>query len=145
MTESDETGPSRNHYVWLGPLIALPGFLSYFMLFSKWPAFRDTGWLNLLILAGALTISVIGLRRAWSGGVGRRVAGVAGTVFTAFFAALLPFYIFSLSYSLPDASEGAGLGERIPAITLASYDGSSIDLGAPSDDPLILVFYRGFW
>lgn len=59
-------GAGANHLLWLGPLIAVPGLLSYFAFFSRWPIFRDAAWLNFLILAAALAISAMGLRRAWA-------------------------------------------------------------------------------
>jgi hypothetical protein len=137
---------SRNHWLWLGPLIAIPGFISYWGFFVRWPVFRDTAWLNIAILLGAVAISVVGLRRAWPrGGWLRRSAGVAGLALSAALTGLLVVYCYVLSYDLPSAEHAIAEGERLPAITLASYDGEPVDLAATGEGSTVLVFYRGFW
>jgi hypothetical protein len=69
----------RNHGLWLGPLVGLTGLASYFLLISGWRELSDTPWLNLTVLAGAITLSASALMRAWREGAGlSRVAGVAG-------------------------------------------------------------------
>ena len=54
-------------------------------------------------------------------------------------------YCYFLSYGLPPGADAAKVGEAIPAITLTSWDGSRVDLQRASEQPLVLVFYRGFW
>ena len=58
---------------------------------------------------------------------------------------LLLFYSYSYSYGLPSAELAAKQGQRIPAIALASTRGGTLDLGEAASEPLVLVFYRGFW
>lgn len=143
MTAPGSAAGSRNHAAWLGPLIAVPGFFSYWLYFSRWPVFRDFPWLNLLILLAAIGLSVIAIRRA-TPGWGRR-GSAAGLVFSSLLLGALSFYCFVLSYGLPDTARVADDGTRLPAITLASYDGTQIDVAEAAQDKLILVFYRGFW
>ncbi len=145
MTDPTPGATRRNHLLWLGPLIAIPGFISYWGFFVRWPSLRDTAWLNILILLVALAISVVGLRRAWSGGLLKRAAGLGSATVPALLLAGLVAYCYGLSYGLPDAARAAGVGERMPAVTLTAHDGTTFDLGAASDEPLVLVFYRGFW
>jgi hypothetical protein len=145
MTDAARAASHGSWLLWVGPLIAIAGFLSYYSFFVQWPALRDTAWLNILILVVALTLSFVGLRRTWAGGLLRRVAGVASTAFSGALLAGLVTYCYLLSYGVPDASRAAGIGTNLPAITLAAHDGSGFDLGAASTKPLILVFYRGFW
>jgi len=140
---SDSVG--ANHSLWLGPLIAAAGLLSYFGFFVRWPVFRDTAWLNFLILIAALAISAIGARRAWSRGGWRRLAGVGSTLVSGGVGALLVAYVFFLSNGLPSTEGVTTEGEAIPVMTLASYDGSQVNVAAAGDDSTILVFYRGFW
>lgn len=137
--------PSRgfNFLALAGPLLAVVGLLSYFLYFSMWPVFRDFPWLNLLILAGAVGVSLMAWPRARSG-LGRAGAG-AGLFVSVALLGLLCFYAFHLSYQLPDAGRVVDDGTRIPAITLASWDGEQIDVAAAANDKLILVFYRGHW
>ena len=131
------------HLAWIGPVIAVPGFISYWAYFSMWPIFRDVPWLNMLILGGAIALSVVAVRNA-APGWGRR-GSIAGLLFSTLLLTLLCAYCFVLSYQLPDPKRVVDDGTRLPAITLASWDGSEIDLAEAASDKLILVFYRGFW
>jgi hypothetical protein len=142
MTESGSATRS-NHLAWIAPLIAVPGFLSYYVYFSMWPVFRDVPWLNLLILLVATGMSLVAVRRA-STGLGR-AGSVLGLVVSAGLTGMLSFYCFYLSYQLPDANRVADDGTRLPAITLASWDGTPVDVSEVASDKLILVFYRGHW
>lgn len=137
---------TRNWPAWLAPLVALFGLLSYFLLFARWPILRDLPWLNLLILAGAVVLGGMGLRRARST-LGRVASGL-GLAFSLALLTLLCWYAFYWSYQLPDPRLVVGEGTEIPAITLTSWNGEAVDLaevasGAKGD--LILVFYRGYW
>ena len=134
-----------NHALWLGPLTAVVGFLSYYTFFAQWPIFRDVPWANLLILTLAICISGIGLRRAWPEFGWRRVAGVTGMFVSSALTVMLLLYCFVLSYKLPSADLAVKQGGQIPFVSLASNDGSQVNLGEAATDRLILVFYRGFW
>ena len=144
-SESSNGHSGVNHFLWLGPLIAVPGFLSYFAFFSRWPVFRDTAWLNFSILAAALVISAVGLGRAWTRGGWRRLAGIGSTLVSGGFGAVLVAYVFFISYQLPTTEGVTAEGEPIPAVTLTSYDGKQINVAEAGQDSAILVFYRGFW
>lgn len=143
MTDSHSARRSRNHAAWVAPLIALAGFLSYFVVFSQWPLFRDFPWLNLLVLTGAVALSVVALRRAAPGW--GRAGSVAGLGVSLLLLVGLCLYCFVLSYQLPDAGRVVGEGTEIPALSLAASDGSQIDVAAAAQEKLILVFYRGHW
>ncbi len=136
-----DTRPNRS--LWLGPLLALFGFLSYYTLFYRWPALRDLPWLNLAILGAAVTISWIGLGRARPRGGWRLAAGVAGFGWSVFLTGLLSFYCFSYSYNLPDDDLALAVGAPAPAVTLLDHLGRE----TPLDDGsrTLLVFYRGHW
>jgi len=144
-----ETPAGRQHdfLLWIAPLIAIAGFLSYWGYFVRWPFLRDTGLLNLGLLLLALGLSVLGLRRAWPRGLWRRVAGALGVLISTLLTGLFVAYCYVLSYGLPPTDGVVALGERLPEITLASYDGSPVDLARASEGPgpLVLVFFRGFW
>jgi len=137
----------RNHALWVAPLLALAGLVGYFTVAARYPLLGDTGWLNLLVLAGALALSVVALARAWArGGWLRRGAGIAGTAFSALCAGFLCYYLFALSSDIPDAALAAPEGEALPALTLADHEGEPValaELGRKQD--VLLVFYRGHW
>ncbi len=135
----------RNHALWAAPLLAVVGFLSYWGFFVRWPQTRDIPWVNLIVLAVALVWSARAAARAWSGGVLRKLAGTLGVVISGGLTALLVFYCFVLSYSLPSAEGSIELGAQVPGILLVDQQGLSVDLASASQDPLVLVFYRGHW
>jgi hypothetical protein len=134
-----------NHSLWLAPLIAAAGLLSYFTLFARWPVFRDTAWLNFLILFAALAISAMAWRRAWPRGGWRRLAGFGSVLVSGGLGGLLVAYVFFLSNGLPTTEGVTAEGEAVPVMTLTSYDGSRVNVAAAGGDSTILVFYRGFW
>lgn len=145
MTDSGVGSIAARHGAWLGPVVAFVGLLSYFTFFNQWPIFRDTPWLNLLILAGAIALSVAGLRASWSKGPVRRIGGGLSVFVSAGLTGLLLFYCYGLSYGLPDAKLAAHDGDPLPQAILLADDGTKVDLQAVAADRLILVFYRGFW
>ncbi len=142
--DSTRTAPT-NHFLWLGPVVAVAGLLSYFLFFVQWPMLRDTAWLNLLIVVAGLAVSVLGLSRAMPSGGWRVIAGIASTLVAGGAGALLVFYVFFLSYQLPSDEGVTAEGEAVPAVALVSYDGQSVDVAVAGEDSTILVFYRGFW
>lgn len=141
---------ARGHHdalLWIAPLVAIAGFVSYWGYFVRWPFLRDTGLLNLGLLLLASGLAVLGLLRAWSRGPWRRLAGLVGVAVSMLLTGLFIAYCYVISYGLPPTDGVVALGERLPQITLASYDGTPVDLARASEGPgpLVLVFYRGFW
>lgn len=150
MQESPTERPARagrrdDWLLWIAPLVAIAGFASYWTLSVRSPFLRDTGLLNLALLLVAVALSVLGVRRAWSRGWLRRVAGAVGVVLSTALLGLFVAYCYVLSYQLPSADGAVAVGERLPPIALTASDGSRVDLAEASRDPLVLVFYRGFW
>jgi hypothetical protein len=143
VSEATSVRRPRNYFAWIGPLVAIAGFLSYYAYFSMWPLFRDVPWLNLLVLLAATALSVQGVRVARPG-LGR-AGSIAGLVVSAGLLGFLSYYCFVLSYGLPDPNRVVAERTRIPSVTLASWDGRPIDVADAARDTLILVFYRGYW
>ncbi len=128
------------HALWFGPLLAVFGFLSYFTLFYRWPSLRDVPWLNLLILAAAVVMTLAATVQATGR---RRILGCLGTAFSLFVTGLLCFYAFVFSYQLPAAANALDVGAPVPALTLRDHNGNDAELAAT--DRTLLVFYRGHW
>lgn len=135
----------RNHALWLAPLLAVFGLVSYYALFARWPITRDVPWANFAILALAFGLSLVGLRRAWPRGLWRRIAGVASLAVCTLLPAFLAFYTWSLSYGLPDAEGALAVGETVPAARLLDQTGREVDLESEARGSMLLVFYRGHW
>lgn len=147
---TSDSAPSSSwivrHAAWIGPIASLFGLVSYFVVFVRIPALRDFPWVNLLILAGAVTLSFIGLRRARGRSGRARIGAAVGFVLSVGFAGLLVAYCFVLSNQLPPAENAAKTGAPVPEIVLSGSDDAPIDIRKASEQsPVILVFYRGFW
>ena len=135
----------RNHALWAAPLLAVFGFGSYWALFSRWPALSDFPWVNLGLLAGALALCVVGLRRAWPRGILRRLVAVGNLLLTLSLGYMLGAYCFSMSYQLPESEGALDVGMPAPSLSLTDQHGQLVEVAAPEAGTLLLVFYRGFW
>ena len=129
----------RNHAVWIGAILSVLALVSYFSFFARFPALRDTPWVNLLGLVAGLGLSVFGYlhrRSLWSGiGLGLSVAC----------ATALIGYVYVLSYQLPDQDKVITVGEIAPGFEIPDQDGRTVRLADFRGSPVVLVFYRGFW
>jgi hypothetical protein len=128
-----------NHAVWLGVLISVVGLISYFTFFARFPALRDVPKVNFALVLIGLALSGWGLVRR------RSLWSMAGIVVSAACAGLLAFYVFVLSYGLPDTEQVVQVGETAPAFALPDQEGRMTALEEYRGSNLVLVFYRGFW
>ena len=135
----------RNHAIWIGPLVAVLGFASYWTLFARWPALSDFPSVNLAALSLGVTISAVGVRRAWLGGALGRVGSATGLALSTFLTAVLGWYCFSFSYGLPNEAGALGVGRPAPAVALTDHTGLNVDIAEAGRGLLVVVFYRGFW
>jgi hypothetical protein len=136
---NDPTPRRRNHLIWIGSLVAIFGLVSYFVVFARYPALRDTAWLNLLLVLAGLTLSVVAIRRRLS------FLSVAGALLSLVCAVLLAGYVFVLSEQLPGTAGVVAVGAPAPDFSLTDQSGATVSLSDFSGRPLVLVFYRGFW
>lgn len=138
---------SRNHAIWLGPLIVFIGAVSYFTFFVRYPDLRDTPFINLpLVLIGAF-ISCLGAWRAFfrSNIYRGKITGSISLAFSLFLSGLFSVYIVYISYQVPAPTEITNSLSAIPEFTLNDQKGHPV---SPSDfkgKKLIVTFYRGYW
>ena len=137
----------RNHAIWLGPIVAFAGAVSYFLYFARFPSLRDVPWMNLPIVVCGIWLSAVGMRRAFSspGRFRGRVTAALGLLLSVSVALLFGFYIFSLSYEVPPPTETTRALISAPAFTLPDQHGSDVRLSDLRGSKVVLVFYRGFW
>ena len=155
---------SWNWMLWGGFVLSFAALFSYFEVFAKFPLLRDFPWVNLPIFAVALTMLGVGLSRAYRQPEqyrGKVFGPIVATLGVAVFA-LFIFYVFFFSYWLPPANAAPVVGDKFPDIILPDQDGVEFQLSsvipaiapnAPEDAPesepsnqwVLMVFYRGHW
>lgn len=137
----------RNHALWVAPLLALLGFLSYFVFFVRFPALRDLPWLNLLLLLAAVALSLLALWRAFARreSYRGRVLGPLSVLFTLAVSAFFCFYIFYLSYGMPAPTAFTLSLAVAPDFSAVDHMQRPVRLADLRGKKVVLVFYRGFW
>lgn len=124
---------------WIGPVVAVAGLATYFTLAVQVPALRDSAWLNLVLVAVGVGLSIASLVR------GRTVWRWIGLTLSAGCAFLLATYVFSLSSTLPSAGLAVPVGADAPPLSLPDTSGRLVSLADLADQRTLVVFYRGFW
>lgn len=135
------------HAAWMGLVINLAGFISYYLFFAQFPDLRDFPIVNLpLVLVGMFVTGAGCLAMFKQGGSawGKSLAGLA-FLMTVAVTGLLNFYVFSLSYQLPEASGFPQVTTTAPDFTLPDQSGGQVNLSDYHGKKLVLVFYRGSW
>ena len=145
-----------NWPLWLGFILSLAAFLSYFLVFAKFPVTRDMPWTNFLLFALSLALLFVGLRRAFSGS-DRYRGKIAGLILSILSLAVVVFFCLSIFYfprQLPTSSQSPRVGQKAPDFALTDTHGSTVSLASLLSTPLaasqpikgvLLVFYRGYW
>jgi hypothetical protein len=148
--------PTRNWPLWLGFILSLVAFLSYFLVFAKFPVTRDMPWTNFLLFALSLVLLFVGLRRAF-GSSDRYRGKIAGPILSVLSLAVVIFFCLAIFYfprKLPASSQSPRVGQKAPDFTLSDTHGSTVSLATLLSTPLaasqpakgaLLVFYRGYW
>ena len=129
----------RHHLVWIGAIVSVVSFVTYFTTFVRIPILRDTAWLNLAGVTFGLALSVWGFfnrRSRWA---------IPGLLLSIAAAAALFGHVYIFSAMLPNARLAIDVGERAPEIELPDQHGDLFHLDDVSGSYVVLVFYRGFW
>ena len=136
----------RNHAVWIGVLLTLFGFVSYFTLFARSPAVRDVPWVNLPLVTLGFGVSVLGIRRAFTGSRTLRAKGfaVGGGLFSFMLAGALSLYVFQFSYGLPTATDRASVGSAAPDFTLTDHTGTPVRLHDLRGSKVLLIEFASW-
>jgi hypothetical protein len=141
--------PPRNWYAVVGLLLGIGGIVAYFLLIlthdpsvHQW---LEMPALNLIVIAAGLALSAMGVYRAVSRTHGGRVwAPIAATLNLAL-AGVFVWWLFSFSYQMPAAARAPALGAVAPDFALLDQRGNEVRLSALRGQPVVLLFYRGFW
>lgn len=146
-----------NWPLWVGFLLTLGAFLSYFLVFVWFPPTRDFPWANLALFAIALVLLFAGIRRGFASArphptrskVVTSIVGLLGILVFAFFV----FTIFVGGRWLPPSKGAPQVGQKVPDFTLTDTSGKQVSLTELMSTPVngnapkgvLLVFYRGYW
>lgn len=136
-----------NGSLYAGFGVVLFAFLSYFFIFSQFPVTRNFPWLNLLLFVAGFALLWRGLRRRWSRPerYRGRIAGPALSAVSLFVFGFFLFYNFAFSAQLPESKGAPKVGDVAPDFTLPDQDGKPVKLSDFRGQPVLLVFYRGYW
>ena len=146
-----------NWPLWVGFLLTLVAFITYFAVFIWFPFTRDFPWANLLIFLVAAVLVVMGVRRGFASD---RPHPTRSKVVTSIVAAvsvavlgLFVFVVFVAARWLPPSKGAPQVGQRVPEFTLPDTSGKQVSLNELLTSPIngnapkgvLLVFYRGYW
>jgi hypothetical protein len=146
-----------NWPLWVGFLLTLGAFMTYFTVFVYLPATRDFPWANLLLFLLAAVLLFAGIRRGFASDRAhptrsKIVTSIVGLLSVAVFGFFI-FAVFIAARWLPASTGAPQVGQRAPDFTLTDTTGKSVSLSELLSAPLngaapkgvLLVFYRGYW
>ncbi len=149
--------PRFNWPAWAGFLLSLFAFLSYPLIFVRWPITRDFPWAGLALFAVAAGLLFFGVRSAFSGNRPRR-SKIGGAVLATLSVLVFSLFIFSafiMARWMPAAKGAPQIGQKAPDFSLADTNGKPVTLaellstpikpGSANPKGVLLVFYRGYW
>lgn len=143
-----------NWPLWLGFLLSIVTFFSYFAVFVWFPVTRDFPWANLLLFLVAAVLLFIGLRRAFASD--RRSSKILGAIVTTLGALVIGFFLFAFfvgGRALPASKGAPQVGQKVPGFKLSDTNGQAVSLNDLLATPInnnapkgvLLIFYRGYW
>src|SRR5919109_3374371 len=109
-----------NWQIWAGFLLSIAALISYPFVFVWFPVTRDFPWANLLLLAAAAALLVLGIRRTYGPG-GSRAAKIFSVVLATLSVAILALFIFTafvMSRWLPASHGAPKVGQKAPDFSL---------------------------
>jgi|SRR5215213_11137997 len=146
-----------NWPLWVGFVLTLGAFLTYFFVFVWFPLTRDFPWASLMIFAIAAVFLFMGVRRGFAADrphptrskIVASIVSVLSVVVFAFFV----FTIFVVGRWLPASKGAPQVGQRAPDFSLPDTSGKAVSLNELLTTPIngnapkgvLLVFYRGYW
>src|SRR6185503_6760121 len=116
-----------NWPLWLGFLLSLVTFFSYFAVFVWYPVTRDFPWANLLLFAVAAVLLFVGVRRAFASDRRRSkiVASIVATLGVVVIALFLVGF-FVGGRALPASKGAPQVGQKAPDFRLTDTGGKAV-------------------
>jgi energy-coupling factor transporter transmembrane protein EcfT len=131
-----------NWRLWLGLLLAIVAFVSYFAFFYQFPITRDVPWVSFALFLAAIALLISGWRRA-----PRKILASIVTVLGLFVAGAFTFLVTVGSKDLPASQAAPAIGQQVPDFTLPDTQGRPVSLAnvLGQSNGVVLIFYRGYW
>jgi hypothetical protein len=149
-----------NWPVWLGLVFSMVAFVSYFLVFARFPVTRNVPWANFLLFGAGAAFLGVGLKRVLGGAQplrGKIVSSILTLLSVSIFGVFC-FVIFHATRQLPASLESPKIGQKAPEFALRDTDGNLVSLSTLLSTPLdpaspsrsapkavLLIFYRGYW
>ena len=146
-----------NWPLWVGFLLTLSAFFTFFFIFVWIPATRDFPWANLLIFLIAAVFLVMGVRRGFASDHPHPIRSkVITSIVTTLGVAIIGLFLFAffvIGRWLPASTGAPQVGQRAPEFTLSDSTGKQVSLAELRTAPIngnapkgvLLIFYRGYW
>ena len=146
-----------NWPLWVGFLLTLAAFMSYFSVFVYFPPTRDFPWANLLLFVIAAALLFLGIRRGFAADRPHPIRSkIVTTIVASLGALVMAFFVFAVLIAarwLPESKGAPQVGQRAPDFTLNDTNGKPVSLAELLSTPVngnapkgvLLVFYRGYW
>ena len=146
-----------NWPLWVGFVLTLAAFMTYFSVFIWFPVTRDFPWASLLIFLLAVVLLVMGVRRGFSADHPHPTRSkIITSIIATLSVIVIGFFVFTVFVAarwLPASKGAPQVGQQAPDFTLSDTTGkqvsltelrtTSIDGKAPKG--VLLIFYRGYW
>ena len=146
-----------NWPLWVGFVLTLAAFFTYFAVFIWFPVTRDFPWANLLIFLIAGLLLFLGMRRGFASDRphptrSKIVTSIVGLLSLLVIASFV-FAVFVFARWLPASAGAPQIGQRAPDFTLNDTSGKQVSLNELLTSPVngtapkgvLLIFYRGYW
>jgi hypothetical protein len=149
-----------NWPAWAGLLLSILGFVSYFVVFARFPLTRNVPWANFLLFGAAVLLVVTGLKRAstGTGSLGGKLVSSVLALLSLSILGAFSFMVFRGTRQLPPSHGAPTVGQKAPDFTLRNTRNNPVSLSALLSMPLeptssaagaprgvLLIFYRGNW
>lgn len=144
-----------NWAIWTGFLVSIFALLSYPFLFVNWAITRDFPWANLLLLAIALVLLFLGIRKAFAPGR-RRLSKIVASLVATLSVLILGLFLFAAFIAarwLPASTGAPQVNQKAPDFTMTDTNRNRVALAELLTQPInnrppkgvLLIFYRGYW
>lgn len=146
-----------NWPLWVGFLLTLAAFMTYFTVFVWYPTTRDFPWVNLILFVTAGVLLFLGIKRGFARDRPRpTLSKIAAVIVTSLSALVMAFFVFAVFIGarwLPESKGAPQVGQKAPDFTLSDTNGKAVSLTELLSTPIngnppkgvLLIFYRGYW